>query len=104
MPQTIRTIPRAHLPENGVLTFAVGTLTCVIADVEGTIEAFSVAGRAAGYVDRAAIVDGHVLCPLHGWPIDTAAGGCAAGTLCRYETLPVEVADGEIRVRVREPA
>jgi nitrite reductase/ring-hydroxylating ferredoxin subunit len=38
-----------------------------------------------------------VLCPLHGWPIDAAAGGCAAGTFCRYERLAVESDDAEIR-------
>jgi len=98
MPLSIYTIPRAHLAENGILTFPAGRLTCVVADVDGEIEAFSVAGRSAPHVDRAAIVDGRVLCPLHGWPIDPAAGGCAAGTLCRYERLSVEADDTVIRV------
>jgi nitrite reductase/ring-hydroxylating ferredoxin subunit len=103
MPLMIHTIPRSELPVNGVMTFEADGLTCLIADVEGNVEAFSVRGRSSGHLDRAAIADGRVLCALHGWPIDTADGGCGVGALCRYDRLAVEADDLDIRVSLSGP-
>ena len=100
VPLMIQTIPRSALPENGVVTFEVAGARYLIADVDGDVQAFSVLGRSEGSVDRAAIADGRVLCPLHGWPIDPIEGVCGAAQLCRYEPLSVEVAGDQIRVSI----
>jgi nitrite reductase/ring-hydroxylating ferredoxin subunit len=99
----IHTIPRSALRVTGVVAFEVAGLHCLVADVDGDIQAFSVVGQAAGRIDRALVVEGRMVCPLHGWPIDAAGGGCGAGTLCSFERLPVEADAGEIRVSLPGP-
>ena len=103
MPLMIRTIPRSALPENGIMTFEVGGGHYLVADVDGDVQAFSVVGRSELRVDQAAVTDGRVLCPLHGWPIDPIDGRCGAAQLCRYEPLSVEVAGDQIRVSLSGP-
>jgi nitrite reductase/ring-hydroxylating ferredoxin subunit len=99
----IHTISRSALPENGVLTFEVAGGHYLVADVDGDVQAFSVLGRSEQRADRAAVADGRVLCPLHGWPIDPIDGRCGAAQLCRYEPLSVEVAGDQIRVSLPCP-
>ena len=94
----IHTIPRAALPENGVLGFEVEGNRYLVADVDGDVQAFLVAGPSAARADRAAVAEGRVRCPLHGWPIDPVEGGCGASSRCRYAPLPVEVDGDEVRV------
>jgi nitrite reductase/ring-hydroxylating ferredoxin subunit len=89
--------------ENGVVTFAVADASCLVADVDGEVQAFSIVGKTERLADRATVADGHVLCPLHGWPIDADEGRCGAAQLCRYEPLPVEVVGDEIRVGLPSP-
>ena len=99
----IHTIPRAALAENGVLTFEVAGVRCLVADVDGEVQAFSVLGQSARSADRAAVAGGRVLCPLHGWPIDPQDGRCGAGERCRYDPLSVELAGDQIRVSLPGP-
>ena len=94
---------RSALAENGAVTFVVGGRTLLIADVDGEVRAFAVVGKSASRVGRAAVADGRVLCPLHGWPIDPGDGACGAAGLCRYEPLAVEVAGDELRVSAPSP-
>lgn len=101
---TIYRAPRSAVPAGGVMTFEVEGVRCLVVDAEGDIRAFSVVGRSAPTVGRAAVVDGRVLCPLHGWPIDFDDGRCGAGEYCRYEPLAVEADAEEIRVRVPRSA
>jgi nitrite reductase/ring-hydroxylating ferredoxin subunit len=82
------------------MTFEVEGVRCLVVDAEGELRAFAVVGRSASSVGRAAVMDGRVLCPLHGWPIDPDDGRCRAADLCRYERLDVEANADEIRVRV----
>lgn len=103
MPLRIHRLPRRVLPENGVVTFAVADASCLVADVDGEVQAFSIVGKTERLADRATVADGHVLCPLHGWPIDADEGRCGAAQLCRYEPLPVEVVGDEIRVGLPSP-
>ena len=103
MPARIHTVPRSALPENGVLTFEVAGARYLVADVDSDVQAFSVLGGSEERVDRAAVADGRVLCPLHGWPIDPIDGRCGAGQRCRYQPLSVEVAGEEIRVSLPCP-
>ena len=103
MPLMIHTIQRSALPENGVLTFRVGGGQYLVADVDGDVQAFGILGKVESRVGQAAVADGQVLCPLHGWPIDPTEGGCGAGGLCRYEPLSVEVDGEEIRVSLPGP-
>jgi nitrite reductase/ring-hydroxylating ferredoxin subunit len=98
VPARIHTVPRSDLFENGILTFEVAGTRYLLADVDGDVQAFSVLGRSEERVDRAAVADGRVLCPLHGWPIDPIDGRCGAGQRCRYQPLSVEVAGEEIRM------
>ena len=103
MPLMIQTLRRSDLPENGVLTFEVAGDHYVVADIEGEVQAFAVVGPAAEALARAAIAEGRLRCPLHGWPIDPQVGRCGAAELCRYDPLPVEVAGDEIRVSLPGP-
>ena len=99
----IHTIRRSALPENQVVTFEVGGSHYLVADVDGDVQAFSILGKTAARADRAAVADGRVLCPLHGWPIDPTEGRCGAANLCRYEPLSVEADGEEIRVSLPGP-
>jgi nitrite reductase/ring-hydroxylating ferredoxin subunit len=99
----IHTIPRASLPQNGVVAFDLAGGRYLVASIDGDVQAFAVSGRAAERGDRAAVADGHVLCPLHGWPIDPIDGDCGAGQRCRYQPLSVEVAGDQIRVSLPCP-
>jgi nitrite reductase/ring-hydroxylating ferredoxin subunit len=101
MAVTIHTVRRADLPENGVLTFQVGSGHYVIADIDGEVSAYAVVGPAARDLDRAAIAESRLCCPRHGWPIDAERGGCGAADRCRYEALVVE-GDGDV-IRVALP-
>jgi nitrite reductase/ring-hydroxylating ferredoxin subunit len=103
MPVLTRTLRRAGVPENGVVTFDVGGTHYLVADIDGEVQAFAVVGPAARDLDRAAIAEGRLRCPLHGWPIDPQAGGCGAAERCRYDSLRVEVEEDEIRVALLGP-
>ena len=98
MPLRIHALRRADLRENGVLTFEVAGSHYLVADIEGEIHAFAVVGPAAERLDGTVIADGRLRCPLHGWSIDPDEGRCGAAELCRYDPVPVEVEDKEIRV------
>jgi 3-phenylpropionate/trans-cinnamate dioxygenase ferredoxin component len=98
MPMMIRTLRRADLPEDGVVTFEAAGTRYLVADLEGEVRAFAVAGPAVRDLDRAVIAEGRLRCPLHGWPIDPHLGRCGAADRCRYDPLPVEANCGEIRV------
>jgi nitrite reductase/ring-hydroxylating ferredoxin subunit len=100
MATTIYRAPRTAVPADGVMTFEVDGVRCLVVDADGELRAFSVVGQSAPSVGRAAVVDGRVLCPLHGWPIDPDDGRCRASELCRYEPLTVEADADEIRVHV----
>lgn len=40
-------------------------------------------------------------CPHHGWKFDGRSGACVTGQICDpVKELPIEIADGEIRVDV----
>ncbi len=93
-------IRRADLPENGVVSFEVPGGRGLVVDIEGDVHAFTVVGPAAGSLEHAAVAEGRLRCPLHGWPIDLHEGQCGAADLCRYQPLPVEVVADEIRVRL----
>jgi nitrite reductase/ring-hydroxylating ferredoxin subunit len=88
------------VPAGGVMPFEVDGVRGFVFDADGELRAFSVIGRSAPSVGRAAVVDGRVLCPLHGWPIDLDDGRCHAADRCWYEPLVVEADADEIRVRV----
>jgi nitrite reductase/ring-hydroxylating ferredoxin subunit len=103
VPLMIQTIPRSDLPENGVVAFEVGGVHYMVADVDGDVQAFCVLGRAEDRIDRAAVADGRVLCPLHGWAIDPFDGRCGAARRCRWEPLSVEVGEDAIRVSLPCP-
>ena len=103
MPAMIRTIRRADLPENGVLTVEAVGAHYLVTDIDGDVRAFAVAGPAARDLARAAIAEGRLRCPLHGWAIDPDAGQCGAADLCRYDPMPVELDGNEIRVGLRPP-
>ena len=94
------TIPRATLPENGVVSFTVAGAHGVVVDIDGDIRAYGVTGPASAKIDQAQVAEGRLRCPLHGWPIDPDDGRCGAADLCRYQLLPVEVVGDEIRVRL----
>ena len=93
-------IRRADLSENGTVSFEARGMHFLVVDIEGEVRAFQVAGPAAEGVRSAAIVDGQLHCPLHGWSIDPHDGRCGAADLCRYQPLPVEIAGDEIRVQL----
>jgi nitrite reductase/ring-hydroxylating ferredoxin subunit len=93
-------VARSRLSENGTLTFEVAGAHYLVVDVDGEVMAFAVDGPAAGRIDRAAIAEGRLRCPLHGWPIDHESGQCGAAELCRYRRLPVEIHGGDIRVEL----
>ena len=97
MPVTIHRIPRADLPENGVVVFEADGARYVVADLDGDVRAFAVAGPAARDLDRTVIAENRVRCPAHGWAID-AMGQCGAGGRCRYEPVPVMIQGDDIRV------
>lgn len=103
MPVMIRTIRRADLPENGVRAFEVAGAHYLVADIEGEVRAFAVVGPAVRHLDRAAIAEGRLRCPMHGWAIDPHQGQCGAADLCRYDPVPVEVEGEEIRVGLQSP-
>ena len=103
VPLRIHTISRSALPDNGVVAFEVAGARYLVADVDGDVQAFSVLGRSEPHIDRAAVADGRVLCPLHGWPIDPFDGRCGAAQRCRWEPLSVEVGGDEIRVSLPCP-
>ena len=102
MTPTIRRIHRADLPENGVITFQADGTHYVVADLDGDLQAFVVAGPAVRDLDRAVIAEGRLRCPAHGWAIDLL-GQCGASKLCRYEPIPVEVHGDEIRISLLPP-
>jgi nitrite reductase/ring-hydroxylating ferredoxin subunit len=94
----IHTIPRAALPEGTVLSFEVAGDRYFIANVDGEMQAYSVVGPSGASASKAAVAEGRVRCPLHGWPIDPIEGGCGAAEQCRYVPLRVEADGDEIRV------
>jgi nitrite reductase/ring-hydroxylating ferredoxin subunit len=98
VPLRIHRIPRRTVPENGVVSFEAARTRCLIADVDGELQAFAVHGKTERLADRAALADGRILCPLHGWPIDPEDGRCGAAQACRYERLSVEVVGDDIWV------
>ena len=103
MPVMVHTLRRGDLPENGVITFEVAGAHYVVADIDGEVQAFAVSGPAVHDLDRAVIADGRLRCASHGWPIDAHCRGCGAAALCRYDPVPVEVEDKEIRVALPGP-
>jgi nitrite reductase/ring-hydroxylating ferredoxin subunit len=103
MAPRIHVIPRASLAENSVLVFDLAGDRYLVADVEGDVQAYAVTGPSARRVGGAAVTDGHVLCPLHGWAIDPAGGGCGAADRCTYWPVPVEVDADSIKVIVSPP-
>lgn len=103
MPQRIHALRRTDLAENSTLAFELAGAHYVVADVDGQIQAFAVAGPAVRALSRAAVAESHLCCPLHGWPIDPDVGRCGAAELCRYDPLPVEVDGEEIRVSLPCP-
>jgi nitrite reductase/ring-hydroxylating ferredoxin subunit len=98
MTSMVRLIPRAALAENTVLVFEVAGTRCLVADVDGDVQAYAVAGPSARRANEAAVAEGRLRCPLHGWPIDPVAGRCGAAERCEYRPLPVEIAGDDIRV------
>ena len=99
----LHTIPRAALSKgNGIVRFERDGETYVVADVDGDVQAYRVLGPSAASADRAAVVDGRLRCPLHGWPIDPIDGRCAGAERCRYAPLLVEANDDEIRVTLAD--
>jgi nitrite reductase/ring-hydroxylating ferredoxin subunit len=102
MALTIRRIPRADLPENGVITFQAEGVHYLVADLDGELAAFAVTGPAVRDLDRAVIAEGRLRCPAHGWAIDPL-GECGAASLCRYDPIPVELHGDEIQVPLLPP-
>jgi nitrite reductase/ring-hydroxylating ferredoxin subunit len=98
----VHVIPRADVPPDGVVRFDAGGVTGLVADVDGDLQAWAVVGPSSAHAGEAAVADGRVLCPLHGWPIDARDGSCGAGRLCRYDRLRVDA--DEIAIRVHLPA
>jgi len=94
----VRTLRHAELPAAGAVAFDAGGAHFLVADVDGDVLAFAVSGPAARDLDRAAIAEGRVRCPRHGWPIDPEVGRCGAADMCRYDRVRVEVEGDEIRV------
>ena len=94
----IRRLRREELHENEAVSFQVGGMHYVVADVEGDVQAFAVVGPATRALDRAAIAEGRLRCPMHGWPIDPELGGCGAARRCHYDPLVVETEGDEVRV------
>lgn len=103
MPVMVHTLRRADLREGGVLTFEAAGAHYVVADVDGEVQAFAVSGPSVHRLDRAAVAEGRLRCPSHGWPIDAHGGGCGAAAVCRYDPVPVEAEDEEIRVELPGP-
>ena len=101
MPLRVHALRRADLRENGVLTFEVAGRHFLVADIEGEIRAFAVIGPAGKRLDDTVIAEGRLRCPMHGWPIDPDEGRCGAAELCRYDPVPIEAEDEEIRVSLR---
>jgi nitrite reductase/ring-hydroxylating ferredoxin subunit len=101
MSEVCHVVSRAALPENGVLDFDVGGARGLVVDIDGDVRAYAVVGPSSVSVGRAAVAEGHLRCPLHGWAIDPDSGQCGAADKCRYERLGVEVVGDEIRVRLR---
>src|SRR5215470_15487420 len=94
----VRALRRADLPENGVVAFDVGGTHYLVADIDGEVRAFTVVGPAVRDLDRAAVAEGRVRCPMHGWAIDPDVGRCGAADLCRYDPVRVQVDGDTIRV------
>jgi nitrite reductase/ring-hydroxylating ferredoxin subunit len=94
----IRTLRRTDLHENEALSFEFAGTHYVVADVDGEVQAFAVVGPAARALERAAIAEGRLRCPMHGWPIDPEQGGCGAARRCHYDPLVVETEGDEVRV------
>jgi nitrite reductase/ring-hydroxylating ferredoxin subunit len=103
MPLSIHVVRRSDVPENGVLVFDVGGGRYAVADIDGEVSAYAVSGPAARDLDRAAIAEGKLRCPLHGWPIDAERGSCGAAEACRYERLGVEADGDDIRIALPCP-
>jgi nitrite reductase/ring-hydroxylating ferredoxin subunit len=103
MPLRIHALRRADLRENGVLTFEVAGRHYLVADIEGDVHAFAVVGPAAMSLEGTVIAEGRLRCPVHGWSIDLDEGRCGAAELCRYDRVPVEVEEEEIRVSLPSP-
>ena len=99
----IHRLRRADVPENGALTFEVGGHAYLVADIDGDVRAFAVVGPATERLAGVVIADGRLRCPMHGWPIDPDEGRCGAAELCRYDPMPVEADDEEIRVSLPSP-
>ena len=78
------------------MSFDADQVHCLVADVNGELQAFAVHGKTDRLAGRAVLSDGRILCPLHGWPIDPEDGRCGAGQACHYERLSVEVVGDEI--------
>lgn len=98
MTPVIHIIPRAALPENTVLAFEVAGARYLVADVDGQVQAYAVGGPSAASIERAAVAEGHLRCPLHGWAIDPEDGRCGAADRCQYRPLRVEFAGEAIHV------
>ena len=103
MSMMIRTLRRADLPVNGVLTFEAGGVLYVACNADGDVSAFAVSGPAAHDLDRAVVAEGRLRCPLHGWPIDPQVGRCGVADRCRYEPVPVEIDGDDMRVVLPTP-
>jgi nitrite reductase/ring-hydroxylating ferredoxin subunit len=99
----IRMIRRTDLHENEALSFEFAGTHYVVADVDGAVQAFAVVGPAARALGRAAIAEGRLRCPMHGWPIDPEQGGCGAARRCHYDPLVVETEGDEVRVLLTGP-
>jgi nitrite reductase/ring-hydroxylating ferredoxin subunit len=98
MGMPVHVVPRCDLPENGVLLLEIEGVHCLVADVDGDVHAFALAGPAAAVADRTVVAEGFVRCPLHGWTIDPIDGRCGAASHCQYRPLPVRVRGGNVHV------
>lgn len=93
-----RNVRRADLAATGVVAFDAAGRQVIVADVDGEVRAYHVVGPAAADAGRAAVAEGRLRCPRHGWPVDPIEGRCGAADRCRFEALPVALAGDAVVV------
>lgn len=88
------TTVRATLP----LTFAYGDAPFRLVEVDGAMVAHSaICPHWLGPLDQAAVVDGAIRCPWHGYMFDVASGTCAAHPALRLVPAPgTQVINGRV--------
>ena len=99
--ETVWVAKRSEIPIGRMVYVDVDGLPIALANVGGTIYAFSDSCRhEGGPLSAGALIDDTVTCPWHGIEFDILTGRSLSSPRLRVRRYPVVVEDGQVKVTV----